>query len=207
MKIAIIGTGISGLVAAYRLQHDHDITVFESAGQAGGHTATVDVDIDGERHAIDTGFIVFNDWTYPNFIALMDELGVASRQSDMSFGVNCYETGLAYAGVDGRLALYNSLFAQRRRLFSPVFIGMLLDILRFNRIAEQDVLNGTIPDITLQEYVAEHRLGDMFRDYYLVPMASAIWSTPFRDMLDFPIPFMLPFIHAHGLINIHDQPK
>lgn len=207
MKIAIVGTGISGLVAAYRLQHGHDITVFEADTRPGGHTATVDVQLDGRDYAIDTGFIVFNDWTYPNFIRIMDELGVASRESDMSFAVNCLQTGLAYAGVNGRFALYNSLFAQRRRLFSPRFVGMLLDILRFNRQATADVLNNSIPDVTVSEYVARHQLGDMFRDYYLVPMSSAIWSTPFRDMLQFPMPFMLPFMHAHGLISVHNRPK
>ncbi|MDP2286673.1 MAG: FAD-dependent oxidoreductase, partial [Pseudohongiella sp.] len=103
MRIAIIGTGISGLVAAYKLNAQHDITVFEAADRLGGHTATIDVELDGKTHAIDTGFIVYNDWTYPNFIKLMDELGIQWRESDMSFGVSCETTGLEYAGVTGQL--------------------------------------------------------------------------------------------------------
>lgn len=207
MKIAIVGAGISGLVAAYRLHDRHDITVYETEDRPGGHTATVDVVVDGETQRVDTGFIVFNDWTYPGFISLMDELGVPSRQSDMSFSVSCQSTGLEYAGVDGNLAMINSLFAQRRRLLSPQYIGMLLDILRFNRQATHDVEADTIPQDTLQEYVRRHRYSDMFRDFYLVPMASAIWSTPFNDMLDFPMPFMLPFMYRHGLISVNRRPK
>ena len=207
MKIAIIGTGISGLTAAYRLSQVHDITVFESADRPGGHTATIEFELDERRYQVDTGFIVYNDWTYPNFIALMDELGVAWRDSDMSFGVSCQASGLEYAGVSGRLAMYNSLFAQRRNLLSPAYIKMLVNILAFNKQAIADVEADTVPDLTLREYISRHRLGQMFMDYYLVPMASAIWSTAFLQMYEFPMRFMLPFMYRHGLLNVHDRPR
>jgi predicted NAD/FAD-binding protein len=208
VKIAVIGSGISGLTAAYYLHKDHDITLFEAEERLGGHTATVDVEAQGQRYSIDTGFIVFNDWTYPNFIELMDEIGVESRQSDMSFSVSCERTGLEFAGLDGKLSLLNGLFAQRRRLFSPSYINLLLDIVRFNKIAVADVENGHIDhNITLRDYVKKYRLSQGFRDFYLIPMASAIWSTPFAQMLDFPMRFMLPFMYAHGLLSVSKRPK
>ncbi|TFH70801.1 FAD-dependent oxidoreductase [Gammaproteobacteria bacterium LSUCC0112] len=207
MRIAIIGSGISGLVAAYKLHARHDITVFEAADRLGGHTATIDVKLDNRHYAIDTGFIVYNDWTYPNFIKLMDELGVQWRESDMSFGVNCELTGLQYAGVTGQLAMINSLFAQRRNLLSPSFLRLLLDILAFNKQAILDVETDNIPDMTLKQYVEHHKLGNKFMDYYLVPMCSAIWSTPFLQMYEFPTRFLLPFLYKHGLINVHNRPR
>jgi uncharacterized protein len=207
LKIAIIGTGISGLTAAYKLNPHHDITVFEAADRLGGHTATIDVELDGKAYKVDTGFIVYNDWTYPNFINLMDELGIRWRESDMSFGVACDTTGLQYAGVTGQVAMYNSLFAQRKNLFSPSYIRMLLDILAFNKQAIVDVESDNIPDMTLQQYVAHHGLGRMFMDYYLVPMCSAIWSTPFHQMYEFPMRFMLTFMYRHGLVNVHNRPR
>lgn len=207
MKIAIVGTGISGLVAARRLYSRHQITVFEAAGRLGGHTATIPVELDNIRYQVDTGFIVYNDWTYPNFIALMDELGVSWRESDMSFGVSCDSTGLAYAGVTGKFAMYNSLFAQRRNLFSPSHIRMLLDILAFNRRVNSDYDADAIPDMTLREYVSHLGLSQRFMDYYLVPMCSAIWSTPFQQMYEFPMRFMLPFVVKHGLVNVHNRPR
>lgn len=208
VKIAIIGSGISGLTAAYYLHKNHDITLFEADDRLGGHTATIEVESHGKAYSIDTGFIVFNDWTYPRFIELMEEIGVASRQSDMSFSVSCERTGLEFAGVDGRLSLLNGLFAQRRNLFSPSYINLLLDIVRFNKIAVADVENGHIDqNITLQLYVKKYRLSQAFRDFYLIPMASAIWSTPFAQMLDFPMRFMLPFMFKHGLLSVSNRPK
>lgn len=207
MKIAIVGTGISGLVAAWRLHRHHDITVYEASDRIGGHTATMDVELDGESYRVDTGFIVYNDWTYPQFIELMRELGVESRRSDMSFGVQDAATGLQYAGMEGRRALYNGLFAQRRRIASPRHLRMLIDILRFNRIAIADLINDRLPDdLTLAEYVARHNLSRTFRDGYLVPMTSAIWSTPFKDMMDFPVRFLLPFLYHHGLLSVGNRP-
>ena len=208
MKIAIIGSGISGLSAAYYLHNHHDITLFEAEDRLGGHTATVEVNLAGQTHRIDTGFIVYNDWTYPNFIRLMNEVGVASRQSDMSFSVSCERTGLEFAGVDGQLSLINGLFAQRRNLFSPSYLGMLLDIVRFNSLAVADVEDDCIdPQINLRDYVRRHKLGKLFTEFYLIPMASAIWSTPFNDMYDFPMRFMLPFMYRHGLLSVSNRPK
>ncbi len=208
MKIAIIGSGIAGLTAAYRLHKHHDIAVFEAQDRLGGHTATVDVTLAGQQYKIDTGFIVFNDWTYPQFIKMMDEVGVKSRQSDMSFSVSCERTGLEFAGLDGKFELINGLFAQRKNLLSPSYINMLLDIVRFNKIAVSDVENNQIDnDITLQEYVKKYRLGVFFRDYFLIPMACAIWSTPYKQMLDFPMRFMLPFMYKHGLLSVSHRPK
>ncbi len=208
MKIAIIGSGIAGLTAAYRLHKTHEIVLYEAQDRLGGHTATVDVTLAERQYKIDTGFIVFNDWTYPQFIKMMDEIGVQSRQSDMSFSVSCERTGLEFAGLDGKLALLNGLFAQRRNLLSPSYINMLLDIVRFNKIAVSDVENDQIEsNITLAEYVKKYRLGVFFRDYFLVPMACAIWSTPYKQMLNFPMRFMLPFMYKHGLLSVHHRPK
>lgn len=208
MKIAIIGSGISGLTSAYLLHKHHDIHVFEAADVIGGHTATVDVDYGGLQHKIDTGFIVFNDWTYPNFIRLMNEIGVKSRLSDMSFGVNCDVTGLQYAGVEGRFSLFNGLFAQRTKLFSPKHVRMLLDIVKFNKCAVADVEADRIdPHWTLQDYVRRNNLSDQFAHFYLIPMASAIWSTPFAQMQQFPMNFMLPFMYRHGLLSVANRPK
>jgi uncharacterized protein len=208
LKIAIIGSGISGLSAAYYLHKHHDITLYEAEDRLGGHTATVEVNLAGQTHRIDTGFIVYNDWTYPNFIRLMNEVGVASRQSDMSFSVSCERTGLEFAGVDGQLSLINGLFAQRRNLFSPSYLGMLLDIVRFNSLAVADVEDDRIdPQINLRDYVRRHKLGKLFTEFYLIPMASAIWSTPFNDMYDFPMRFMLPFMYRHGLLSVSNRPK
>jgi len=207
LKIAIVGSGIAGLTAAYKLNPHHDITVFEASDRPGGHTATIDFELDGTAHSVDTGFIVFNDWTYPNFISLMKELGVSWRDSDMSFGLGCSVSGLQYAGVDGRLAMINALFAQRGNLVSPSYIRMLLDILRFNKQASLDAQSGNIPDETLRDYVKRLGLGEMFRDYYLVPMTSAIWSTPFLQMYQFPVRFMLPFMLRHGLLSVNERPR
>ncbi len=137
-RIAIVGAGISGLTAAYRLSRFHDVTVFEANNYPGGHTNTVDVEVEGERHAIDTGFIVFNDWTYPNFIQLIDELGVSSHPTSMSFSVRCDAEDLEYNGSS-----LNGLFAQRRNLWRPSFYRMLLDIMRFNRDAPGLVLENS----------------------------------------------------------------
>lgn len=172
MNIAVIGAGISGLVAAYRLCSEHDITVFEANDYPGGHTNTVEVELNGERHAIDTGFVVFNDWTYPNFIGLLDELGVASRPTTMSFSVRDDRSGLEYNGHS-----LNTLFAQRSNLLRPKFYQMLADILRFNRKARHLVIKRN-DEITVSEFLLQHRFSEEFANYYLLPMGAAIWSCP-----------------------------
>lgn len=203
MKIAIIGSGISGLTSAYLLQQQHDITVFESADRIGGHTATVEVkEAEGTR-AIDTGFIVFNDWTYPNFIRLMDELGVASKATEMSFSVSCQDTGLEYGGNN-----LNTLFAQRRNLLNFSFIGMLKDILRFNKEAIQDLESGQLKEgVTLGEYLQEKGYGHRFASHYLIPMGSAIWSSTLDEMMAFPLVFFVRFFKNHGLLSVNDRPQ
>jgi predicted NAD/FAD-binding protein len=200
MKIAIIGTGISGMVAAYLLHRDHEITVFEAAGYIGGHTNTIDVELDGRVYAVDTGFIVFNDWTYPNFIALLNKLGVESQPSDMSFSVKCERTGLEYNGTS-----LNALFAQRRNLFRPSFYRMIRDILRFNR-ESVELLDQPDPGPSLAVYLAVNRYSVEFIDHYIVPMGSAIWSADHATMADFPARYLVQFFKHHGMLSVNERP-
>ncbi|WP_165671924.1 NAD(P)/FAD-dependent oxidoreductase [Metapseudomonas otitidis] len=203
MKIAIIGSGIAGLTTAYLLNRRHDIQVFEASDWIGGHTHTVDVTLHGRSYAVDTGFIVFNDWTYPNFIRLMEQLGVAHQPTEMSFSVCDPVSGLEYNGNN-----LNSLFAQRSNLLSPGFLGMLRDILRFNRESLADLDSGRVPaTATLGDYLRERGYGQRFRDHYLVPMGAAIWSTSLEDMLAFPLAFFVRFFKNHGLLSVNDRPQ
>jgi len=201
MRIAIIGSGISGLTAARRLCTEHDITVFEAHDYVGGHTNTIDVELEGRRWAVDTGFIVFNDWTYPNFIALMNEIGVESQPSDMGFGVRCERTGLEYCGSS-----LGQLFAQRRNLASPAFWGMIRDILRFNREAPR-LLEGREDALELGAYLARERYSARFMEHYIVPMGAAIWSTDPQTMLSFPARYFVEFFANHGLLSVNDRPQ
>ena len=200
MKIAIIGTGIAGNVAAYKLREQHDITVFESGSYVGGHTNTVDVFEDGKRHAVDTGFIVFNDRTYPNFIQLLDEIGQESQASEMSFSVQVDEGGIEYCGSS-----INGLFAQRRNMLRPPFYRMIRDILRFNELARShiDRLDGTR---TLGDFLSVNGFGDEFTDHYLVPMAAAIWSAEPVSVPDMPVEFLVRFFANHGLLQTSNRP-
>lgn len=200
MKIAIIGSGISGLVAAYRLHNEHEITVYEANSYVGGHTNTVDVDLQGERHPVDTGFIVFNDWTYPNFIGLLHELGVASQPTTMSFSVRHDRTGLEYNGHS-----LNTLFAQRRNLFRPGFYRMLADILRFNREAVP-LVSECDDETTVGDFLSRHRYSREFADQYLLPMGAAIWSCPTGQFAEFPIRFIVEFYRNHGLLSVRNRP-
>ena len=203
MRIAIIGAGISGLVAAHELHATHDLTIFEAGSYIGGHTHTHDISVDGETYAIDTGFIVFNDWTYPRFIALLDELGVKNQETSMSFSVKCSRTGLEYNGTS-----FNSLFAQRSNLFRPSFWRMLNDIRRFNRDA-QEVLRGPASEHfqSLGAFLLKNGYSRRLRDYYLLPMGSAIWSATEETMLKFPLIFFLKFLNNHGMLSINDRPQ
>ena len=201
MKIAVIGTGIAGNVAARELCREHEITVFEAADHVGGHTHTHSIDDNGRPLAIDTGFIVFNDWTYPNFIALLDKLGVSSQPSEMSFGVKCERTGLEYKGHT-----LNTLFAQRRNLLRPSFHRMLRDIVRFNREA-RSLLEASDDSLTLGDYLRDNRYSTAFTDYYIIPMGAAIWSAEPRRMLSFPATCFARFFANHGLLNIKDRPQ
>jgi uncharacterized protein len=201
MKIAIIGTGIAGNVAAWHLCREHDITVFEAGDHVGGHTHTHSIDDHGRPVAIDTGFIVYNDWTYPNFIALLEELGVASQPSEMSFGVKCEQTGLEYKGHS-----LNTLFAQRRNLLRPSFHRMLRDIVRFNREA-RSLLKGANEALTLGDYLRDNHYSAAFTDYYIIPMGAAIWSAEPERMLSFPAACFVRFFANHGLLNIRNRPQ
>ena len=203
MKVAIIGSGIAGLTAAHYLNKSHDVTVFESADRIGGHTATIDVDHAGHQYAIDTGFIVFNDWTYPNFIRLLDDLEVKYKSTNMSFSVSCDATGLEYAGSN-----LNTLFAQRSNAVSPKFWLMLKDIVRFNREAVDDMENQMIAlDTTLGQYLCERKYSAVFIEKYLAPMAAAIWSSDTGSVLDFPMLFFTRFFKNHGLLAIKNRPQ
>lgn len=203
MKIAIVGSGISGLTSAYLLNRQHDITLFEAGDWVGGHTHTVDVQVDGRDYAIDTGFIVFNDWTYPHFIKLLDQLGVASQPTEMSFSVHDPASGCEYNGNN-----LNSLFAQRGNLLSPAFWGMLRDILRFNREALDDLEQQRIASTTtLGDYLRMGHYGTRFIDHYIVPMGAAIWSMSLQDMLAFPLQFFVRFFKNHGLLSVSNRPQ
>ncbi len=206
MRIAIIGGGISGLVAGYHLHTKHDITLFEANSQIGGHTNTVDVvgqNLVGAeaQFAVDTGFIVFNDRTYPNFIRLMAELGVASQATRMSFSVSCERTGLEYRGGD-----LNGLFAQRSNLFNPRFHRLLLDFGRFSRLAS-GLLETDDEKETVAEFLQRQRFSRSFIEQYFLPMGAAIWSAPFALFQQFPIRFIAEFYHNHGLLGIRNLPQ
>ena len=202
-RIAIIGTGISGLTSAHLLHTDHDITVFEANDYIGGHTATKDVEINGEAFAIDTGFIVFNDWTYPNFIKLMDKLGVQRQPTEMSFSVTSDKHNIEYNGNN-----LNTLFAQRRNLLRPRFWRIVRDILKFNKLCKAAIDNGQPTEgKTLLGFIQENKLSDDFANFYILPMCAAIWSASVEQTKQFPLKFFLQFFHNHGLLNINDRPQ
>jgi predicted NAD/FAD-binding protein len=200
MKIAIIGTGIAGNVAAYRLRDKHDITVFEAGDYVGGHTNTVDVEENGRTLSIDTGFIVFNDRTYPFFNDLLDEIGQASRRSVMSFSVQSALTGLEYNGSS-----LNGLFSQRRNILRSSFIRMVRDILRFNREAVR-VIRDLPEDTTVGDYLRREGYSVEFSRDYLVPMTAAIWSAEPLQVIEMPLKFLVRFFHNHGLLQLKDRP-
>lgn len=201
-KVAVIGGGVAGIVAAHLLQRRHDVTIFEKNDYLGGHTHTIEM-TDGPDAGIgvDTGFIVLNDQTYPLFLQFLDQLGVATRESEMSFGFQCRESGLVYAGTN-----FNGLFAQRRNLVNPMFFKFLMEILRFSRQAIGDLESGDIPQVTLGAYLDSGRFSKFMIDNYLVPMAAAIWSTPAMQINDFPAEPFLHFFRNHGLLSFRNRP-
>jgi predicted NAD/FAD-binding protein len=203
MKIAVIGSGISGLTAAYYLAPHASVTLFEKDNRLGGHTATVDVELDGRKYAIDTGFIVYNEKTYPNFIRLLQQLGVQVKKTVMGFSISSRVNGLEYSGSG-----IGTLFAQRRNIFSVSHWRMILDILRFNRNASKHLATGKVNEhITLGDYLHKHGYSAAFTNHYLVPMGSAIWSASTADMLAFPMQFFIRFFHNHGLLQIRNRPQ
>ena len=201
-RVAVIGAGVAGITAAHLLQRRHDVVLFEKENRLGGHTNTVALpDGPDAGTPIDTGFIVCNDWTYPNFLKLLGELDVPVRDSDMSFSFNCLRSGLEYAGTN-----LNTLFAQRRNLLSPPFWRMLLDIIRFNRNALAALESGRLHGQTLGGFVEAGAYSRRFTEHYLLPMGAAIWSTPSAEMLRFPAEAFVKFCRNHGLLNIEHRP-
>jgi uncharacterized protein len=200
LNIAIIGSGIAGNTLASHLHQQHQVTVFEANDYIGGHTHTHQISLDGETHLVDTGFIVFNDKTYPEFERMLLAAGVAWRDSEMSFSVRNEVSGLEYNGTT-----LNSLFAQRRNLLSPAFYRMILDILRFNKQALALLVPGN--EITLGDYLAANRYSAQFVRDYIVPMGAAIWSTDAEQMLQFPARFFVRFFHHHGMLSVNHRPQ
>jgi len=200
-KIAVVGSGIAGLTSAYLLSRHHEVTLFEANDYLGGHTHTKQIEHNGKRYPVNTGFIVFNDWTYPNFIKLMEQLGVAWQNSDMSFSVHCANSGLEYNGTN-----INSLFAQRRNLFRPKFWRMVKDILRFNEQTTSALDKGEDLSMTLGEYIERNGYSRQFRDFYIIPMGAAIWSASTDVMMNFPVEFFLKFFNNHGMLSVNDRP-
>ncbi|MDX1593980.1 MAG: FAD-dependent oxidoreductase [Gammaproteobacteria bacterium] len=202
MHIAVIGSGIAGLSTAWLLSREHRVTLYESGDHLGGHAHTVDVTVDGITAPVDTGFLVFNHRTYPRLVELFAHLGVPTAASDMSFSVQLEEEGVEWAGTS--LA---TLFARPRNLFRAAFWRMLRDIPRFNRMATEHTGNGSRADESLGDYLRRHGFSREFRDWYLLPMAGAIWSCPTGEMLDYPVASFARFCHNHGLLQLSDRPQ
>ncbi|MEO5736001.1 MAG: FAD-dependent oxidoreductase, partial [Variovorax sp.] len=211
--VAVIGAGISGLAAARALRADTRVTLFEAGDYFGGHAHTVEVELPVAagrppvRHGVDTGFLVYNDRTYPQLIRLFADLGVETAASEMSFSVQAPRRGgrtLEWSGDN-----LDTVFAQRRNLLDPRFLGMLRDLLRFNKLTTRIADAGTENELAqpLGAFLDEHRFGAPFRDWYFLPMMGCIWSCPTRQMLEFPVATMIRFCHNHGLIRISNRPQ
>jgi predicted NAD/FAD-binding protein len=202
LKIAVIGSGISGTGAAWLLSPEHEVDLFEADDRLGGHAHTHDVLLGGSVVPADTGFMVYNERTYPNLIRFFERLGITHKESDMSFSVQCPGEGIEWAGKN-----LDSIFAQRTNLVSPAFLRMLVDIVRFSGMAERLLHDESVDPLTLGELLAREGLGKGFTDWYLIPMGSAIWSTPPGQMLGFPAKSFLRFCDNHGLLHISGKPQ
>lgn len=199
-KLAIIGTGIAGMGCAHLLQKKYDLTLFEQNNYVGGHTNTVSVDEDGKQVHMDTGFMVFNFETYPNLCKLFEEIKAPIKKTDMSFSVQHVPTGLEYCGSG-----LNGLFAQRKNIFSAKYIKMLMEISRFNKISIQILDDPKYKDHSLAQYIKEFGFSEDMLWKYLVPMSSAVWSTPMEKMLDFPAVTLIRFFKNHGFLGLNTQ--
>ena len=202
MKIAIIGTGISGLAAAFRLYRHHDIELFEANSYIGGHTNTVRVELDDEVQNVDTGFIVFNPRNYPGFQSILDEIGVESQPTKMSFSVTDSDGKFEYNGTN-----LNRLFAQRSNLLRPGFYGMIRDIMRFGRDVKQLLESPATQNESVEEFVARNGYRDLFVQRYLVPLGAALWSCPTQTFKQFPIRFVGEFLANHFMLQIGGRPQ
>jgi predicted NAD/FAD-binding protein len=211
-RVAIIGSGISGLSAAHHLAGQAQISLFEAGDYFGGHTHTVDVTLPTpqgpQTHGVDTGFLVFNERTYPGLIALLANLQVMTAKSDMSFSVQVPRSN-GQRGLEWNGATLNTVFAQRRNLFNPRFLGMLRDVLRFNTLATALAERNQDHELAqpLQDFLQMHQFSTSFRDWYLLPMLGCIWSCPTDQMLQFPVATMVRFCHNHGLIQVNQRPQ
>jgi predicted NAD/FAD-binding protein len=201
MKIAIIGTGISGMVTAYLLSDSHDITVFEKNDYIGGHTHTLDVEAGGTTYPVDTGFIVFNEVTYPNFLKLLSRLGVPWKPSRMSFSLRCEQTGLEFSPSS-----LDTLFAQRRNLLRPAFYRMVLDIFRFRKEALK-LLESRDDRVTLADYLQREKYSSLFIEKFILPMGAAVWSADPLRFRQFPARYFVEFFHNHGFLQVRNQPR
>lgn len=201
MKIAVVGAGVSGLTAAYLLSEHHDVTLFEREESLGGHAHTVDVPGGDRDFPVDTGFLVYNDQTYPSFIALLDRLGVASKKSTMSFSYRDVRRDFEWKG-----STLNSIFAQRRNIFSAKFLRMVSDILSFNRTLRTLLNEPGDRDRTLADLLGEHQWSKEFLDWYLVPMGSAIWSANPLTFTEIPARTFAEFFSRHGLLSVRGRP-
>ncbi len=212
MKVAVVGSGIAGLSAAYRLHRHAELTLLEAGSYFGGHTHTVDVTlpVDGRDtvHGVDTGFLVYNDRTYPQLMALLRELGVATARSDMSFSVQVGATATGRA-LEWSGSSLNTVFAQRRNLLNPRFLGMLRDLLRFNALTTGIAQSQSESALQqpLGDFLREHRFSEAFCDWYFLPMMACIWSCPTAQMLQFPVATMVRFCHNHGLLQVRNRPQ
>jgi predicted NAD/FAD-binding protein len=201
MRIAIIGTGISGMTSAHLLSEDHEVVVYEANDYVGGHTNTVDVSLNGQQYAVDTGFIVFNEKTYPNFVKLMKRLGVSWQNSVMSFSVQCEKTGLEFSP-----STLNSLFIQRRNLLRPSFYRMLWDIMHFKRDSEA-LLESDDYKMTLTEFLTGKGYSQAFVQHFIIPMGEAVWSADPVKFNEFPARYFAQFFKNHGFLSVKDQPQ
>ena len=201
LRVAVVGTGVSGLSAAWLLSARHDVAVYEKAHRIGGHSNTVSVRLDGAEVSVDTGFIVYNALTYPNFVELLRVLGVESCETDMSFAASLDGGRIEYSGSN-----LPGLFAQRSNLFRPRFWGMLADLVRFYRNATRDARGAMAEETSLGDYLAAGRYGAAFRDHHILPMASAVWSASPADILDYPAASFLRFHDNHGLLRLTGRP-